>query len=476
MADTKISALTSGTPALSTDQIPIARGSGNYSLTPSDIVAAAYKGTWNASTNTPTLTSSVGSTGNYYIVSTTGATVLDGTGQWVVGDIVSFSGTTWGRVVGRPARQLLGKSVTLTLWVVGTTGNDATTNGTTFATAFKTIQAAVDAAYARYDGSGGTVLIQISSTTSYANAVAINYQLPGGGLIWLSGQGGATSLTVASDNAIRASYGARVLITAMTLSTTGSGACIYADSCAQVVFGTSSGNAMTFGACAASHLDSSGSATIAAQNNYNITGACGSHLHARNLGNIYISGMVITLVSTPSWSAYFAGTSFGYVECIGTSFVGSGTGPKFICHFNGVIRSGTSSVGDLPGLTMPGSSPGVANLGGLFDAYGASPSRKITISAQTAAFTLTLPANCRINAIVFSNNNANAVTGGLKVGSTLGGSDVVAAQAVAGNAFVDSTVLSRLFSATVDQTLYVDAVTAWNSANVTMTMTYELLS
>jgi len=38
----------------------------------------SYQGTWNASTNTPTLTSSVGVNGYYYIVSTAGSTNLDG--------------------------------------------------------------------------------------------------------------------------------------------------------------------------------------------------------------------------------------------------------------------------------------------------------------------------------------------------------------------------------------------------------------
>lgn len=54
-----------------------------------------YQGTWNASTNTPTLTSSVGTNGYYYVVSVSGSTNLNGITDWVVGDWVIFNGTAW---------------------------------------------------------------------------------------------------------------------------------------------------------------------------------------------------------------------------------------------------------------------------------------------------------------------------------------------------------------------------------------------
>lgn len=54
-----------------------------------------YRGTWNASTNTPTLTSSVGTNGYYYVVSVSGSTNLNGITDWVVGDWVIFNGISW---------------------------------------------------------------------------------------------------------------------------------------------------------------------------------------------------------------------------------------------------------------------------------------------------------------------------------------------------------------------------------------------
>ena len=59
-----------------------------------------YQGAWNASTNTPTLTSSVGTLGEFYIVSVAGATDLNGITNWDVGDWALFNGSVWQRVEG----------------------------------------------------------------------------------------------------------------------------------------------------------------------------------------------------------------------------------------------------------------------------------------------------------------------------------------------------------------------------------------
>ena len=57
-----------------------------------------YKGTWDASTNNPTLTSGVGTKGDYYVVSVPGSTNLDGTTLWGVGDWAVFNGSIWQKV------------------------------------------------------------------------------------------------------------------------------------------------------------------------------------------------------------------------------------------------------------------------------------------------------------------------------------------------------------------------------------------
>ena len=63
-----------------------------------DIGAVNYKGTWDANANSPALTSSVGTKGNYYVVSVAGTTNLNGITDWQVGDWVIFNGLIWQKV------------------------------------------------------------------------------------------------------------------------------------------------------------------------------------------------------------------------------------------------------------------------------------------------------------------------------------------------------------------------------------------
>jgi hypothetical protein len=62
------------------------------------IGALNYKGTWNASTNTPTLVSSVGFKGDYYVVSFAGTTNLNGVTDWQINDWAVFNGSVWEKI------------------------------------------------------------------------------------------------------------------------------------------------------------------------------------------------------------------------------------------------------------------------------------------------------------------------------------------------------------------------------------------
>jgi hypothetical protein len=73
--------------------------------------ALVYQGTWNASTNNPTLTSSVGTKGDYYVVSVAGSTNLDGTTLWGIGDWAVFNGSIWQKVDGGDSGNFVNISV-----------------------------------------------------------------------------------------------------------------------------------------------------------------------------------------------------------------------------------------------------------------------------------------------------------------------------------------------------------------------------
>jgi hypothetical protein len=76
------------------------------------IGALNYKGTWNASINSPTLTSGVGTKGDYYVVSIAGSTNLDGETLWGVGDWAVFNGSIWQKVDGGDTSAVTSLTVT----------------------------------------------------------------------------------------------------------------------------------------------------------------------------------------------------------------------------------------------------------------------------------------------------------------------------------------------------------------------------
>ena len=61
-------------------------------------VDGSFLGTWNADTNTPTITSGSGIQNSFYIVSVSGSTTIDGINTWSVGDQIRFNGTNWSRI------------------------------------------------------------------------------------------------------------------------------------------------------------------------------------------------------------------------------------------------------------------------------------------------------------------------------------------------------------------------------------------
>jgi hypothetical protein len=89
-----------------------------------------YKGTWNASTNTPTLANGTGDTGDVYICNVAG-TVNFGAGAiaFAVGDYVIYSGTIWQRSSGAVGTVT---SVALTVGgdAISVSGSPLTTSGT----------------------------------------------------------------------------------------------------------------------------------------------------------------------------------------------------------------------------------------------------------------------------------------------------------------------------------------------------------
>ena len=95
------------------------------------IGALNYKGTWNASTNNPALTSSVGTKGDYQVVSVAGSTNLDGTTLWGVGDWAVFNGSIWEKVDGGDSGNFVNISVSALTGYMYANGTSNVTASTT---------------------------------------------------------------------------------------------------------------------------------------------------------------------------------------------------------------------------------------------------------------------------------------------------------------------------------------------------------
>jgi hypothetical protein len=125
------------------------------------IGALNYKGTWNATTNTPTIVSSVGEKGDYYVVSVEGNTNINGISNWGVGDWIVFNGAVWQRVEG--GADLNGVNLT----VSGTT----TLSGLTASTALA-LDASKNVVSVTNTGTGNNVLATDPAIT-LANATGL---------------------------------------------------------------------------------------------------------------------------------------------------------------------------------------------------------------------------------------------------------------------------------------------------------------
>ena len=167
-----------------------------------------YKGTWNASTNTPTLANGTGDTGDVYICNVAG-TVNFGAGPitFAVGDYVIYSGTIWQRSSGAVgtvtsvAASITGDSVTIS-------GSPVTTSGT-LAFAF----AGTGAQYIKGDGTLATFPNTIDQAKNLITEVynSTGATLTKGTVVYINGgQGNLPTVTKAlasGDSTSAQTYG-----------------------------------------------------------------------------------------------------------------------------------------------------------------------------------------------------------------------------------------------------------------------------
>ncbi len=114
--------------------------------------------------------------------------------------------------------------------------------------------------------------------------------------------------------------------------------------------------------------------------------------------------------------------------------------------------------------------------------YGAtarfSGSLPLTANAQTANFTLTIPANNYIQNIFVNETAGAAITGGLNIGTTALATDVVNARAVGASSIQmipAASILKQVFSTSATQQLFISAGSSWNGASINIEVIYASL-
>jgi hypothetical protein len=184
-----------------------------------------YQGTWNASTNSPTLTSSVGTLNNYYVVSTAGSTNLNGITDWGVGDWAIFNGTVWQKIDNSEVTYVSNVATG-----TGLTGGPITTTGTisiantavvsaTYGNASTVAQFEVNAQGQLVSASNQAIAIGVAAVSgAVPNTVNV---LAGTGM---SGGGALTAnvtLTLANTAVVAATYGNATHVSQITIDAQG---------------------------------------------------------------------------------------------------------------------------------------------------------------------------------------------------------------------------------------------------------------
>jgi hypothetical protein len=411
-ADLPASGVTANTYGSST-AIPVvtvnAKGVITSVTTASFTGGLSYQGSWNASTNTPTLASSVGVNGYYYIVSVAGSTNLNGVTDWQVGDWAIFNGSTWQKIdqtnlvssvngqVGVVSIAYADLAGAIPTWNQNTTGTAANVTGTVAILNGGTGQTTASAAFNALSPitTTGDLILGTGVNTASRLAIGANGYLlssngttaswqpaPAGGVTTFAG--GTTGLTPAS-----ATSGAISLAGTLVVSNGGTGAT------------TLTGYVKGAGTTALT-----ASATIP---NTDITGL--GTMSTQNATSVAITGGSIngTTVGATTAAAVTGTTITASTKYVGTNFDASGSG-------GGALRTSSSA-----SVLQWGAGGGVnLTLDGAFNMNPANANISIQPTG-TGSLTINPATAGTINNMVIGGSTAAAITGTTITGTTFVG-------------------------------------------------------
>lgn len=184
-----------------------------------------YRGTWNASTNTPTLTSSVGTKGDYYVVSVAGNTNLNGITDWQVSDWAIFNGSVWEKVDNSEVAYVsnVATGTGLTGGPITSTGTISIANTTvtaaTYGNASEVAQVTVNAQGQLTGASNVGITIAVANVTGgVANTINV---LAGTGLTGGGPLSANVTLSLANTTVSAGNYGSSTEVGTFTVDSAG---------------------------------------------------------------------------------------------------------------------------------------------------------------------------------------------------------------------------------------------------------------
>ena len=291
----------------------------------------SYQGTWNASTNTPTLASSVGVTNYYYIVGTSGSTNLNGITDWVAGDWAIYNGTAWQKidqtnlvvsVAGRTG------AITLTTTDIGGLGTIATQNANNVSITGGSITGITDLAVA--DGGTGASTAS-GARTNLGLVIGTDVLAPTGSAASLTGFPTLNQNTTGTAANITATTNS-TLTTLSSLSLPGS-----------QVSGNISGNAANVTGTVAVANGGTG-ATTASGARTNLGLVIGTDVLAPN-------GSAASLTSFPTLNQNTTGTAASTPKLLTTNFTIEESGGKLLFKYGATTIASMDSTGVITSVT-----------------------------------------------------------------------------------------------------------------------------
>jgi hypothetical protein len=333
-ADLPASGVTANTYG-STTAIPVltvnAKGVITSATTASITGALVYQGAWNALTNTPTLTSSVGFSGYYYVVSVAGTTNLNGITDWQIGDWAIFNGTVWQKIdQTNTVSSVNGQTGAVSIAYADLAGAIPTWNQNTTGTA-----AGLSTTLAI--GSGGT-----GQTTAGAAFNALSPITTTGDLILGNGANSATRLAIGANGYLLTSNGT----TASWVAAPATGVTSFAAGTTGLTPATATTGAVTLAGTLA--LANGGSGQTTAQSAINaFAGAVTSGSYLRGNGTNVVMN-TIQVADVPTLNQNTTGTAAGLSAtlAIGSGGTGQTTAGAAFNALSPITTTGDLILGD----------------------------------------------------------------------------------------------------------------------------------